>query len=62
MNIEKVTRFSNSQKKKLSLKNFSQKHFLKNNNETNKQEQNISLNSKKNLLDTLHGKTFKAKQ
>ena len=31
------------------MDNFSHKHFLKNNNETNKQELNISLNSKKNL-------------
>ena len=29
--------------------NLSRKHFLKNNNETNKQEQNINLNPKKNL-------------
>ena len=36
--------------------------FWKNNNETNKQEQNLSLNPKKNLLNTLHGKAFKAKQ
>ena len=46
MNIEKVTRLSNAQKK---IDNFPQKHFSKNNNETNKQEQNICLNSKKNL-------------
>ena len=45
MNIEKVTRLSNVQKK---IDNFSQKHFLKN-NETNKQEQNIRLNPKKSL-------------
>ena len=45
MNIEKVTRLSNVQKK---TDNFSQKHILKN-NETNKQEQNILLNPKKNL-------------
>ena len=57
--IEKVTRLSNVQKK---IYNFSQSLFLKNNNETNKQEQNISLNPKKDLLDILHGKTFKAKQ
>ena len=38
-NIEKVTRLSNVQK---IIDNFSQKHFLKNINETNKQEQNIS--------------------
>ena len=31
------------------MNNFSQKHFLKNNNEANKQEQNIRLNPKKNL-------------
>ena len=37
---------SNFQKK---IDNFSQKQFLKNNNETNKQEQNISFNPKKNL-------------
>ena len=47
MNIEKVTRLSNVQKKKRD--NVSEKHFLKNNNETIKQEQNICLNSKKNL-------------
>ena len=35
MNIEKITRLSNVQKK---IDNFSQKCFLKNNNETNKQE------------------------
>ena len=35
MNIEKITRLSNVQKK---IDNFSQKYFLKNNNETNKQE------------------------
>ena len=34
------------------VKNFFQFFFLKNNNKTNKQEQNISLNPKKNLLDT----------
>ena len=47
-----------SKENKQFLSNF----FLKNNNEANKQEQNISLNPKKNLLDTLHGKTFKAKR
>ena len=31
------------------MNNFSQKHFLKNNNETKKQEQNICVNPKKNL-------------
>ena len=31
------------------INNFSQEHFLKNNNEANKQEQNIHLNPKKNL-------------
>ena len=41
MNIEKVTR------RKKKINNFSQKHFLKNNNEANKQEQNIRLNPKK---------------
>ena len=41
------------------MDNFSQKHFLKSNNETNKQEQNIRSKSKK---EPLHGKTFKAKQ
>ena len=46
MTIEKVTRLSNVQNK---VDNFPQKHFLKNNNETKKQEQNIRLNSKKNL-------------
>ena len=49
MNIENVTRLSNVQKK---IDDFSQKHFLKNNNGTNKQEQNISLNPKKNLCMT----------
>ena len=44
MNIEKVTSLSNVQKK---VDNFSQIFFLKNNKETNKQEQNISLNPKK---------------
>ena len=48
--------------KKNWLKIFFQKLFLKNNNETNKQKQNISLNPKKNPLDTVHGKVFKAKQ
>ena len=46
MNTEKVTRLSKVQKE---INNFSQKHFLKNNNEANKQEQNIRLNPKKNL-------------
>ena len=46
MDIEKVTRLSNVQEK---IDDFSQKHFLKNNNETNKQEQNIRLNPKKSL-------------
>ena len=41
------------------MDNFSQKHFLKSNNETNKQEQNIRSKSKK---ESLHIKTFKAKQ
>ena len=62
MNIEKVASLSNVQKK---VDNFSQKVFLikkKKKKETNKQEQNISLNPKKNLLDTLHGKACKAKQ
>ena len=44
--MEKVPRLSKVQKK---TNNFSQKHFLKNNNESNKQEKTISLNSKKNL-------------
>ena len=44
--MEKVTRLSKVQKK---INNFSQKHFLKNNNEANKQEQNIHLNPKKDL-------------
>ena len=48
-NIEKVTGLSNLQKKK---DNFSQIFFLKINNGTNTREQNISLNPKKNLLDT----------
>ena len=42
----------------MKISNFSQKHFLKNNNEANKQEQNKCLNPKKSL----HGKAFKAKQ
>ena len=46
MNTEKVTRLSKVQKE---INNFSQKHFLKNNNEANKQEQSIQLNPKKNL-------------
>ena len=45
MNTEKVTRLSKVQKE---INNFSQKHFLKN-NEVNKQEQSIQLNPKKNL-------------
>ena len=44
--MKQFTRLSKVQKK---INNFSQKHFLKNNNEANKQEQNIRLNSKKNL-------------
>ena len=44
--MEKVTRLWKVQKK---LNSFSQKHFLKNNNEANKKEQNIRLNPKKNL-------------
>ena len=40
----KVTRLSNVQKK---IDNFSQEDFLRNNNETNKQEHNICLNPKK---------------
>ena len=43
----KKIRLSKVQKKKA---NFSEKHSLKNNNKTNKQEQNISLNPKKNLF------------
>ena len=42
--MEKVPRLSKVQKK---TNNFSQKYFLKNNNEANKQEQNIRLNPKK---------------
>ena len=45
-NIENVTRLSNVQKK---IDDFSRKHFLKDNNETNKQEQNPHVNPKKNL-------------
>ena len=44
------------------MDNFSQTFVLKNNNETNKEEQNMNLNPKKNLLYTLHGKVFKATQ
>ena len=55
----KRTSLSNIQKK---IDNFYQNLFLKNKNETNKQEQNISLNPKKNLQSTLHGKAFKAIQ
>ena len=55
----KRTSLSNVQKK---IDNFSQNFFLKNKNEINKQEQNISLNPKKNLQNTLHGKAFKATQ
>ena len=58
-NMEKLTRLSNVKKK---VDNFSQKPFLKNNNEKNKQEQNISLYPKNNLLDTLHRKAFKVKK
>ena len=58
-NIEKFTGLSNVQKK---IDDFSQKPFLKSNNEKNKHEQNISLNPKKNLLETLLGKAFKARQ
>ena len=43
---------------KKKIDNFSQNFFLKNNNETNKQEQNTSLNPKKNFLDALHGKAL----
>ena len=42
----KITRLSKVQKK---INNFSQKHFLKNNNEANKQEQDIRLNPKQNF-------------
>ena len=49
----KVTSLSNVRKKK---DNFSQNAFLKNNNETNKQEQNICLNPKKNLYMERHSK------
>ena len=53
-----VTNLLKVQKK---VDNFSQTFFfLKSNNKTNKQEENISLNMKKNLMDTLHGKVFKA--
>ena len=53
-----VTNLLKVQKK---VDNFSQTFFfLKSNNKTNKQEENISLNKKKNLMDTLHGKVFKA--
>ena len=58
--MEKVTNLSNVQKKIDHLSQFF--FFLKNNDETNKQKQNISLNPKKNLLDTQHGKVFKGKQ
>ena len=47
VNKNKVTRLLNVQKK---IDNFSQKHFLKYNNETNKQEQNIRSKSKKESL------------
>ena len=59
---KKVTRLSNVQKKKPFSRKFFSKTFLKNNIETNKQEQNISLDQKMNILDTLHGKGFKEKQ
>ena len=39
---------------------FLLKLFLKKNNETNKQEQNISSYPKMTLLDTLHAKAFKS--
>ena len=49
--MEKVTRLSNFQKKIdiFSLNIYSQKFFLINNLDINKQEQNIRLNPKKNL-------------
>ena len=53
-NIERVTN--------LFLIKETLKIFLKYNNEASKQEQDISLNPKKNLLDTLHGKAFKGKR
>ena len=59
--MEKVTNLSNVQKKTDHLSQFFF-FYLKNNDETNKQKQNISLNPKKNLLDTQHGKVFKGKQ
>ena len=43
-NIENVTRLSNVQKK---IDDSSRKHFLKDNNETNKQEQNTHVNPKR---------------
>ena len=53
-----VTNLLKVQKK---VDNFSQTFFfLKSNNKTNKQEENRSLNLKKNLMDTLHRKVFKA--
>ena len=58
--MEKVTNLSNVQKKIDHLSQFF--FFFLNNDETNKQKQNISLNPKKNLLDTQHGKVFKGKQ
>ena len=57
-NIKMVTNLLKVQKK---VDNFSQTFFfLKSNNKTNKQEENRSLNLKKNLMDTLHRKVFKA--
>ena len=44
--------------KKKKKKKILSKFFLKNNNETNKQEQDIRLNPKKNLcMETLQSKT-----
>ena len=60
--MEKVTNLSNVQKKIDHLSQIFFFFFLKNNDETNKQKQNISLDPKKNLLDTQHGKVFKGKQ
>ena len=62
--FSKTCRGENSVKGKRNVEkdNFCQKCFLKNNNETNKPQQNIILNPKKNLPDILHGKAVKAKQ
>ena len=57
-NIEKFTGLSNVQKK---IDDFSQKPFLKSNNEKNKHEQKISLNPKKESPGTSAWKGLQSK-